>query len=153
VGPACQRLSRHAPCPDWLPGAALPSRPCHKGVDPFRPAPVSEAPPVSERATLTALPSAARYPSATPPPLSEPTAVLTGKCHRAAFCSEAGRRASLPSVVAPHSPCRVVVPHAAPPPVCRSLSPGQSRATPPHSLPPPRRWPFVTSGPLQRCLG
>jgi hypothetical protein len=32
VGPACQRLRRHAPRSDWLPGAALPSCPCLKGA-------------------------------------------------------------------------------------------------------------------------
>jgi hypothetical protein len=44
VGPACQRLSRHVPRPDWLPGKALLSRPCHKGVVPTAPCPKSVVP-------------------------------------------------------------------------------------------------------------
>jgi hypothetical protein len=37
VGPACQRLNRHALHSDWLPGAALPSCPCLKGAVPTAP--------------------------------------------------------------------------------------------------------------------
>jgi hypothetical protein len=102
VGPVCQWLSQHAPCPDWLPGVALSSHSRHKGADP------SDRRPCPKPRCLTVRASRRhRCPN--------PAAVPVGKRHYAASCSEASRRASLPSAAAPRFLCRADAPHATPP--------------------------------------
>jgi hypothetical protein len=140
VGPACQRLSRHAPRPDWLPGVALPSRPHHKGTDrsdrPLCPKPHCLAVRASRRH---------RCPN--------PATIPAGKRRRAAFCSKVGHRASLPSVAAPDSPCRAAAPHAVPPSsASRRVLAGaeELRLTPFWRCDVGRLQP---PGPRRRCLG
>jgi hypothetical protein len=76
VGSACQRLCRHALCPDWLAGAALPLHPCLKGAVSTAPHMCSSAPPRHFAAPppSAALPAAALLPPTVAHTVSSPCA-------------------------------------------------------------------------------
>jgi hypothetical protein len=120
MGPSCQQLSRHAPRPDWLAGAALPSHPCLKGTVPTAPHACPSAPPhhiictspsagrVTAPPPSTALSAAALLPPAVTHGASSPcaghrarpelsTATLLPFCHLTAQPRFALCRAALPS--------------------------------------------------------
>jgi hypothetical protein len=86
LGTTCQRLCRHAPCPGWPAGAALPSRPCLKGAIPTTPHACPSAPPRHFDRASAPLPVRSprrRFPHVAAPPWA--TALLPTKPEHAVY--------------------------------------------------------------------
>jgi hypothetical protein len=136
VGPACQWPSRHAPHPDWLPGAALP--PCRAIKAPcpsrrrMRPVPASAAP-VSGAAPRC---PTGPCPKPAPPPRGRPPA---RRLHRASRSAPTGRPPVSDRPTAPRAAS------TAPPEARRPADRPCPTGRPPRAPPPARRFPRAAS--------